>query len=77
MSGGPVVVTGAASGIGAAVAASLRAAGTDVVALDLAPGNGVRGFDVRDPAAWSDLAAALGAPVRGLVNCAALRATGT
>lgn len=70
MNGGPVVVTGAASGIGAAVTAALRSAGTDVVALDLTAADEVRAFDVRDAAAWAALAAALGAPVRGLVNCA-------
>ncbi|WP_327011699.1 SDR family oxidoreductase [Dactylosporangium sp. NBC_01737] len=70
MSAGPVVVTGAASGIGAAVAVVLRDAGTEVVALDLAEAGGVRAFDVREPAAWAALAAELGAPVRGLVNCA-------
>jgi 3alpha(or 20beta)-hydroxysteroid dehydrogenase len=67
------VVTGAASGIGAAVAGTLRGAGTDVVGLDLAEAGGVRAFDVRDPGAWTALAAGLaerGDPVRGLVNCA-------
>ncbi|MEU4240669.1 SDR family oxidoreductase [Actinoplanes sp. NPDC026619] len=60
-----VVVTGAASGIGAAVAAALRASGDEVVALDLPD------FDVRGEKAWTDLASSLaGAPVHGLVNSA-------
>ena len=41
------VVTGGASGIGAAVAEKLEAEGTDVRVLDL-----VNGFDVSDPEAW-------------------------
>jgi NAD(P)-dependent dehydrogenase (short-subunit alcohol dehydrogenase family) len=41
------LVTGAASGIGAAIAASLRSRGCDVLALDLEDG-----FDVGDPQAW-------------------------
>jgi NAD(P)-dependent dehydrogenase (short-subunit alcohol dehydrogenase family) len=44
------LVTGAASGIGAAIAASLRDRGCDVLALDLE-----EGFDVADPAAWADV----------------------
>ena len=47
------VVTGAASGIGAATAALLRAEGTEVTALDLADG-----FDVGDAAAWESVGAA-------------------
>ena len=46
------VVTGAASGIGAAVVALLRGDGSDVQALDLAGG-----FDVADPRAWDGVAA--------------------
>jgi len=68
-----VVVTGAASGIGAAVTASLRGGGTEVVALDQYAGDGVKAFDVRDEQAWAALAVGLraaGQPVRGLVNCA-------
>ena len=44
------LVTGAASGIGAAIATLLRTRGSDVLALDLADG-----FDVGDPRAWSDI----------------------
>ncbi|HEV3234352.1 MAG TPA: SDR family NAD(P)-dependent oxidoreductase [Candidatus Dormibacteraeota bacterium] len=45
-----VVITGAASGIGAAAAAELRARGATVVGLDLNPGEGVIRCDVRDQA---------------------------
>ena len=44
------LVTGGASGIGAAIVARLRAAGTEVQVLDLADG-----FDVSDPSAWEDV----------------------
>jgi 3alpha(or 20beta)-hydroxysteroid dehydrogenase len=68
-----VVVTGAASGIGAAVAGVLRDAGGEVVALDRQAGPGIRAFDVRDEKEWATLGDYLRAeerPVRGLVNCA-------
>jgi 3alpha(or 20beta)-hydroxysteroid dehydrogenase len=68
-----VVVTGAASGIGAAIVAAAKAAGAALIPLDLTPGTGIRTFDVTDEAAWSQLADELHAgntPVHGLVNCA-------
>lgn len=70
-----VVVTGAASGIGAATAAAVRSAGGTVVALDREPGTDHAALDVRDPHAWADLADSLRADpstpaVHGLVNCA-------
>jgi NAD(P)-dependent dehydrogenase (short-subunit alcohol dehydrogenase family) len=46
------LVTGAASGIGAALVALLRGSGCDVLALDLADG-----FDVGDPRAWEQVGA--------------------
>jgi NAD(P)-dependent dehydrogenase (short-subunit alcohol dehydrogenase family) len=46
------LVTGAASGIGAAIVASLRRSGCDVLALDLADG-----FDVADARAWERVGA--------------------
>jgi NAD(P)-dependent dehydrogenase (short-subunit alcohol dehydrogenase family) len=46
------LVTGGASGIGAAAVAALRAEGCDVVSLDLAGG-----FDVADAAAWESVGA--------------------
>jgi len=71
--GNVVVVTGAASGIGAAVARTLGAAGARVVGLDVHPGDGIRAFDVCDADAWADLARDLHRTHRvvdGLVNCA-------
>jgi NAD(P)-dependent dehydrogenase (short-subunit alcohol dehydrogenase family) len=44
------IVTGGASGIGAALVSRLRVQGFDVEALDL-----VTGFDVSDPDAWEDV----------------------
>jgi len=47
---GRALVTGGASGIGAALVARLRAEGFDVESLDL-----VTGFDVTDPEEWGDV----------------------
>jgi NAD(P)-dependent dehydrogenase (short-subunit alcohol dehydrogenase family) len=46
------IVTGGASGIGAAVVRALEGEGTDVQSLDIATG-----FDVADPDAWADVEA--------------------
>jgi 3alpha(or 20beta)-hydroxysteroid dehydrogenase len=71
LSGRTVVVTGAASGIGAAVVSRLGAAGAEVVALDKESFGGVRRLDVTDEGDWRRLADELyGVPVHGLVNCA-------
>ncbi|MFJ9387815.1 SDR family oxidoreductase [Nocardioides sp. NPDC101246] len=68
--GRTVVVTGAASGIGAAVAAAVTAEGGTAVGVDREAALGVRTLDVRDESAWADLARELGGPVHGLVSCA-------
>lgn len=70
-----VVITGAASGIGAATVDAVRAAGGTVVALDRSPGPDHRALDVCNADAWAALvddlrADASTAQVHGLVNCA-------
>lgn len=77
------IVTGAASGLGAATAASLAAAGAKVVGLDLesgweragGPPSGIVAVvgDVREPAEVADAVSAArgsGLPLRLAVNCA-------
>jgi NAD(P)-dependent dehydrogenase (short-subunit alcohol dehydrogenase family) len=61
------VVTGAARGIGAAIAIALEAGGHQVVRLDRDPGSGVIACDVGDPAAVDAVARTVG-PVDVLVN---------
>jgi NAD(P)-dependent dehydrogenase (short-subunit alcohol dehydrogenase family) len=66
------LVTGGASGIGAATVVALREAGYDVVAADLVAGDGVVALDVADEAAWASVLDQTG-PLTGLVNCAGIR----
>jgi 3alpha(or 20beta)-hydroxysteroid dehydrogenase len=71
LDGKVVVVTGAASGQGAAEAELLASEGAVVVATDVAPGDGVRTLDVADADGWHALADELEAGhgrVDGLVN---------
>ena len=64
-----VVVTGAASGIGAAVVDAARTAGARVLGVDRSEATGVRVLDVRDATQWAALARELAdEPVHGLVN---------
>jgi 3-oxoacyl-[acyl-carrier protein] reductase len=70
LEGKRVVVTGGARGIGAALAAELRARGATAITADVAAGADVR-CDVSDADQVSATFAALG-DVDGLVNCAAL-----
>ncbi len=67
-----VVVTGAGSGIGAATAEHLAAAGWRVIGTDRTAPAGGHVLDVRDERGWQDLFAAAG-PVDALVNCAGVR----
>ena len=69
---GRVLVTGGASGIGAATCRVLVDAGWDVVAADIAPADGIVGLDVTDEAAWDQVLDGAG-PLAGLVNCAGIR----
>src|SRR5690242_17446969 len=84
--GAVALVTGGASGLGAATGRALRERGADVVALDLPPARDraeEAGFtfaaaDVRDPdgvAAAVALAAGRG-PLRVAVNCAGIGTAG-
>ncbi len=70
VAGKRVVVTGAARGIGAALAAELRARGATVITADVTVGADVT-CDVSDADQVSAMFAAAG-DVDGLVNCAAL-----
>ncbi|MDE0613904.1 MAG: SDR family oxidoreductase [bacterium] len=69
---GRVLVTGGASGIGAATCRVLVDAGRDVVAADIAPADGVLPLDVTDEAAWDRVLDEAGT-LAGLVNCAGIR----
>ena len=72
VTGTTAIVTGAAGGIGAAIAAELAAQGVAVVGVDVHPGVTVRG-DIRDDATLEAIFAAassLEAPASILVNCA-------
>jgi 3-oxoacyl-[acyl-carrier protein] reductase len=67
-----VLVTGGASGIGAATCEALDEAGFDTVAADISPSDGVVSLDVTDEASWEAALDAAG-PLDGLVNCAGIR----
>ncbi len=71
-SGKRVVVTGAASGIGAATAALFGELGADVVGLDVADGS----LDLRSPEGIDAAVTVLaGTPIWALVNCAGVPQT--
>ncbi len=57
LDGKTIVVTGAASGIGAACAARYQDLGARVIATDRRPGAGQVALDVTDPDAWARLVA--------------------
>lgn len=70
------VVTGAASGMGAATAALLTELGAEVTGLDIQAGDGslarLLTCDLADPASIDAAVAAVGGPVDSLFNCAGL-----
>jgi NAD(P)-dependent dehydrogenase (short-subunit alcohol dehydrogenase family) len=67
-----VLVTGAASGIGKAVAASCEQAGADVLGVDIDEAEGVRACDVRSEAAVVELFAGPAASITDVINCAGI-----
>jgi 3-oxoacyl-[acyl-carrier protein] reductase len=67
-----VLVTGGASGIGAATCDTLRKAGWDAIAADRASGEAVVALDVTDEAGWAQVVADAW-PLDALVNCAGVR----
>ena len=69
------LVTGAASGIGAACADALGRDGWEVIGVDRQGGDGVEVLDVTDEAGWDRLAARVG-PLDGLVTSAGIRTRG-
>jgi NAD(P)-dependent dehydrogenase (short-subunit alcohol dehydrogenase family) len=74
--GQSVVVTGAASGMGAATAQILVDAGAEVTALDIKPTSvpvkSSLDVDLRDPRAIDDAVAEIPGPVHSLFSCAGL-----
>lgn len=74
-----VVVTGCASGMGAATAALLGELGAEVVGIDIAeadpPVAAYHRTDLSDPEAIDATVAAIGGPVDSLCNCAGLPTT--
>lgn len=75
MSAARILVTGAASGIGAATCAALARDGYDTIAADVRPSDTVMRLDVRDEASWDETMTRIG-HVDGLVTCAGIRTRG-
>jgi NAD(P)-dependent dehydrogenase (short-subunit alcohol dehydrogenase family) len=71
----PVLVTGAASGIGAALVAVLRDHGQDVIALDRVPGPDIVECDLSRPASVAAAVAGLPERLGGLANVAGVPGT--
>lgn len=73
-----VLVTGAASGIGAATADLIEAGGGRVVRLDREAGGGCLAVDVASEASVAEVVGpiAAGMPIAGLVNCAGVGGLG-
>jgi len=67
-----VIVSGGASGIGAATCELLGASGFEPIAADIKSGPDVAALDVTDERSWAELFERVG-PVDGLVNSAGIR----
>lgn len=77
-SGKRIIVTGCASGIGAALSRTLVAAGARVIGLDRTPAAGLTHFlpvDLSEPVSIDAAVAQLDEPVDALFNCAGLAPT--
>jgi NAD(P)-dependent dehydrogenase (short-subunit alcohol dehydrogenase family) len=70
-----VLVTGAASGIGAAVAQACEREGANVVRTDARDGDGILGCDVRSEAAVTSLFTDVGQELTDVVHCAGIAST--
>ena len=75
MSTAPVLVTGAASGIGAALVALLRQQGREVIGLDRAPADGIIGCDLAAPDSIRTILDSLPDELGGLANVAGVPGT--
>lgn len=76
LAGKAALVTGGASGIGAAIVARLQAAGADVLVIDRDAGaDGVRA-DVSDPRAWNEIVARLDGLDVACLNAGVVTGTG-
>ncbi|WP_083541838.1 SDR family oxidoreductase [Kribbia dieselivorans] len=71
----PVVVTGAASGIGAALVRILHDQGVTVIGVDRIEGDGTLGCDLADEVAIAELVNRLPAQIGGLANVAGVPGT--
>ncbi len=74
-SAAPIVVTGAASGIGAALVTMLRAHGREVIGLDRTAGDGIISCDLAAPASIAAAVAQLPTQLGGLANVAGVPGT--
>ncbi|MEL6877172.1 MAG: SDR family oxidoreductase [Pseudomonadota bacterium] len=75
MSGRRILVTGAASGIGQALADHMRGRGDEVISVDREEGADILGCDLSNPAAIAAFADGLSRPLDGVAHVAGLPGT--